>query len=107
MVTQARATREFDAYDEAEAVYLRAIAGAVGSSGTQVARDLRSVVPPGTTEPPERVTGLDGKSYPATESPTALMQEGSPKGESIANVAKRRLMRRRGRGRGRTCTFLH
>jgi ParB-like chromosome segregation protein Spo0J len=41
---------------------LRAIAGAVGSSKSQVERDL-STVPDGTV--PERTVGLDGKSRPA------------------------------------------
>jgi ParB-like chromosome segregation protein Spo0J len=39
----------------------RAIAGAVGVSHTQVKRDLAG----GTSVPPRRVTGADGKSYPA------------------------------------------
>lgn len=40
---------------------LRALAGAVGVSKSQIARDL-STVPSGP--PADRVTGLDGKSYP-------------------------------------------
>lgn len=43
---------------------LRSIAGAVGTSHTQVRRDLEST---GTPVPvPERTTGLDGKSRPST-----------------------------------------
>jgi hypothetical protein len=41
---------------------LRAIGGALGVSATQVQRDLAGV----TDVTPERVTGLDGKSYPAS-----------------------------------------
>lgn len=41
---------------------LRAIAGALGTSKDTVARDLDSGV---SSETPEEVTGLDGKSYPA------------------------------------------
>lgn len=46
---------------------VRAIAGAVGVGTTTVHRDL-TAVPPGTAE---RVTGLDGKSYPAQKKPAA------------------------------------
>lgn len=51
---------------------VRAIAGAVGSPPSTIQRDL-SVVRNGTTEP-ERITGLSGKSYPATRAPQPAAQ---------------------------------
>ena len=49
---------------------LRAIAGAVGVSRTQVHKDLHKATDPTvnqlTVEPPSRIVGLSGKSYPAT-----------------------------------------
>lgn len=48
----------------------RAIAGAIGSSEATVRRDLAAAAAAGATvDGPERVTGLDGRSYPARKPP--------------------------------------
>lgn len=47
----------------AEGMSTRAIAGAIGSSDATVRRDLAAAG--ATDDAPERVTGLDGRSYPA------------------------------------------
>lgn len=44
----------------------RAIAGALGVGRVTVQRDLAEVARTGHVPEPERVTGQDGKSYPAT-----------------------------------------
>lgn len=46
---------------------VRAITGALGTAQTNVYRDLEPTVPGGTVGSPERIIGLDGKSYPATQ----------------------------------------
>jgi hypothetical protein len=74
--------REFIPELRAEGLSQRAIAAATGVHRRTVERDLEvgganappESEPEGETEPeeePERVTGLDGKSYPATRPPAA------------------------------------
>lgn len=53
----------------AEGMSTRAIAGAIGSSDATVRRDLAATG--ATDDAPERVTGLDGRSYPARKPKTA------------------------------------
>jgi hypothetical protein len=52
-----------------------AIAGALGISRQQVAKDLQGAT--GCTLP-DRVVGLDGKSYPSRREPKLPPQEASP-----------------------------
>lgn len=54
----------------AEGMSTRAIAGALGSSDATVRRDLAATG--ATAAAPERVTGLDGRSYPAHKPKTAV-----------------------------------
>lgn len=66
----------------------RAIANAVGVDKKQVQRDLEEV---GTVSPPDRVTGKDGKSYPATrrapKQPTSGRQPRADRAEQIRALA--------------------
>ncbi len=64
-VVSSAALRSFEAYCREQGHSLRAIAGAVGVTQTQVARDLAGV----TEVTPEQSRGLDGKSYPARKAP--------------------------------------
>lgn len=69
---------------------VRAIAGAVGVSKAQVERDLKKAgVPPGTPdENPKKISGVDGKQYPAESKKSKAAKRAIERGEPIPEPVK-------------------
>lgn len=64
----------------AEGYSLRSIATELDVSSSTVARDLGQV---SRDETPERITGADGKTYPAVQKPVAVTEPAEPACESV------------------------
>lgn len=75
--------REVVAELRAEGMSTRAIASAVGIGRGTVHRDIEATVPSGAVEQPERITGLDGKSRPASRTVAVDLATGEILGEEI------------------------